>query len=35
MIAFLAALPITEPVLVALSVTLSVFLTKSDKQPQA
>jgi hypothetical protein len=31
MVAFLIGLPITEPILVALSVTLSVFLTKSDK----
>jgi hypothetical protein len=31
MIAFLIGLPITEPILVALSVTLSVFLTESHK----
>ena len=31
MVAFLIGLPITEPILVAPSVTLSVFLTKSDK----
>ena len=35
MLAFLAALPISQPILIAMSVTLSVFLFESAKQSQA
>ena len=35
MLAFLAGLPISEPILVALSVTLSVYLTDPHKHATA
>ena len=35
MVAFLAALPISQPVLLALGTTLCVYLINSDKQTRA